>query len=139
MRNDPAGVFQQYERAINRGDIDAVMSLFADNVKAAVVTNPWKGMRYDKPSDCVKAYISDTVITPHGRLKSIRIAVAGDWVYAPLELRSDLVTTRGLERIVGIDELEVRDNRIVSFRFIPDHTDPQTQSFFAQVLAAPPR
>ncbi len=137
MKNNPAGIFQQYERAINSGDIDGVMSLFDDNVKAAVVTNPWKGMRYDKPSDCVKAYINDTVITAHGRLKAIRIAVAGDWVYAPLELCSDLVTARGLERIVGIDELEVKDNRIVSFRFIPDHTDPQTKSFFAQMLAAP--
>lgn len=126
-QNDSIAVFKKYEKAINAGNIDAVMALFDDNVMTSeLITEQWPA---ERAIDSLRLYISQTVIQHHGKIQTIRIARADNWVYATLELSSDLMKRLGLERIRGIDELEVRNDRITSFRFISDQGDPQTMQF----------
>lgn len=133
-QNDPVAVFTQYVKLVNAGDIDGVMELFDDGVVTSeLVAGMYPGGRH---VDALRRYIHETIIEAHGVLTTVRVATSGDWVYGVLEVRSDMVKNVGVERLVGIDELEVKGNRITSFRFLPNVLDAQTQKFFQPILGA---
>lgn len=129
---DPAAVFRQYEARVNAGDVEGVAALFDENVSIPEFLHELFGG--PTPADCVRNYVKETVIDNHGRLTTLRIATVDDWAYGVLELRSDLVDGLRVERIRGIDEVQVRDGKIVAFRFIPDVGDPQTRVFVEYTL-----
>ncbi len=50
-----------------------------------------------------------------GRLKLIRSEVRGDTVHASVEYRSDLVRKAGVERALGTDIMQVKNDLITAF------------------------
>ncbi|MEW2272649.1 hypothetical protein GTY41_21865 [Streptomyces sp. SID685] len=119
-------MFTAYVERVNAGDLEAVMELFDDS--ATTVGSIVEALPGDRQVDSIRQYINEMVTGRNGTLKAIRVARADNWVYALLEVRSDMMAGLGVECAKGIDELEVKNNRITSFRFLPDATDPQTQT-----------
>lgn len=131
-QNDPVAVFNEYLKHVNAGDIDTVMELFDDSVVTSeVVAQAYPGGRH---IDALRRYIGETICQMEGVITASRVARADDWVYGVLEVRSNLLKELGCERILGIDELQVKNNRITSFKFLPDATDAQTQRFLKAIL-----
>lgn len=125
----PVEVFEAYVSGVNSGDIDAVMELFDDDVTAAEMTRAIWGKPGDSMKDVLRNYIDSAVIQSDGAIKVLGVVTADAWAYGVIELRSQFVSSLGIERIRGIDELRVRNGLITAFQFIPSVNDEQTMVF----------
>jgi len=130
----PDQVFQQYLVAVKANDKAAVEALIADDVERS----DFPACRPEMSNkQCLSLYIDATVLRQAGEITVLRTQVEGDTVRATLELRSALTRRAGVERAVGIDEVRVRQGRIVAFRFVPDFADEPTRRFFASLGIGP--
>ncbi|MPY55685.1 nuclear transport factor 2 family protein [Streptomyces spongiae] len=129
---DPKSVMEAYVRDINAKDLEAVLALFDDSVTVpGFVRQLFSG---NTGKDVLRRYIGETVIAQNGRLETVRIAVSADgWAFGELALSSDMVRTFGQERITGIDQLQVRDGKIIAFKFLPDILDDQTRAYYVNM------
>jgi hypothetical protein len=130
----PDQVFQQYLAAVKANDKAAVEALIAEDVERS----DFPACRPEMSNkQCLSLYIDATVLRQAGEITVLRTQVEGDTVRATLELRSALTRRAGVERAVGIDEVRVRQGRIVAFRFVPDFADEPTRRFFASLGIGP--
>lgn len=135
---DPQSVFKAYVAAVNSGQIGDVMDLFDPNVEASPMVR--QAYRQDGGDDwaAIKAYIESAVINNDGEIKIVRIATVGDWVYGVHEVRSKFVAGLGISRLRGIDEVQVKNGKITSFRVILDPSDTDTAKMLRSVLGSLP-
>ncbi|MDD0838880.1 nuclear transport factor 2 family protein [Curvibacter sp. HBC61] len=130
----PAQVFEQYLAAVKAQDKAAVAALIADEVER----NDFPACRPEMShKQCLMLYIDATVLSQSGQITVLDTQVQGDTVSANLALRSELTRRAGVERVLGVDVVRVREGRIVAFRFVPDFSDPPTRRFFATLGIGP--
>jgi len=129
---DPAGLYQQYVDAFNRGDVDDAVETFAD---AAVVG----GMPGCVPVDCVgKDAIRNMVefyVADHIRITITSSEVSGNTATGSVEIEEDVLRAGGIERFLGLTSVEVTGGKIREYRLTPDLNDPQTAAAFAYIEA----
>jgi hypothetical protein len=139
----PLEVFEAYIAGVNARDIDGVMELFSEEVRAADMTRAIWGKPGDSMKVVLRNYIQTAVINSGGVLTVLGTVEADGWVYGVLELRSQFVAKLGIDRIRGVDEIQVNDGLITAFQFIPSVNDEQTKVFSAAAgggdLPGPPR
>lgn len=129
---DPAGLYQQYVDAFNRGDVDGAVESFADD---AVIG----GMPGCLPVDCVgKDAIRNMVefyVADHIRITIASSEVSGNTATGSVEIEEDVLRAGGIERFLGLTSVEVTGGKIREYRLTADLTDPQTAAAFAYIEA----
>lgn len=129
---DAKKVFESYVQNVNAGNLEAIMDLF----DTSVTIPPQLKMLFqgDAPKETLRNYIGKTVIAANGEMEIVRIAVTPDgWAYGDLVLASDMVRQFGQERICGIDQILVREGKIVDFKFMPNILDEQTRAYYTNM------
>ena len=135
---DPLSVARHYVEAVNRGDVTEIVALFTDDATVAhgrVCTPPCVGdlaaVRRQYEQDVANAV----------KLTIVDSKVSGSTVSIRIELRATSIRTAGVDRIVGTDTIEVRENKISALRFMVDSNDPQTVKFreWVRMQSQPPR
>jgi hypothetical protein len=130
----PDAVFDRYVKAVHTADMAAVRALIAPDVERSNFRRCTPEM--NNPT-CLAFYIESTVVEPRAKLTVVNRRLEGDTVTADLEVRSELYTKAGVERIVGQDIVRVRNGLIHGFRFVPNFNDEQTAIFFATLGVGP--
>jgi ketosteroid isomerase-like protein len=119
----PAALREQYYAALNRGDVAAVVALYADDAVYA-------GVGSCRLNACVgrEAIQREIQIQVAGsaRITLLGAQVSGNVVTGRWSADAERVRLAGVERIVGTDTVEIRDSRIVANRVVYDASDPQT-------------
>lgn len=141
---DATAIYQQWVEAINRGDIDTVMDLLADDAI------------YDYGFTCNgrdcrgKEAIQDEIvamISSHARFTPTRVVVdtytAGDWTQTAVsgwnEVRTDGYHEAGLDRFIGVVTLGLRGDKIASATYLGDRTDDATKQYLDRQTPIPRR
>lgn len=138
---DAAAIYRQWIDAINQGDIDAVMDLFADD---AIYDY---GFTCDARDCRGKENIQDEIaamISGHARFIPTHVAIdtytTGDWRQTAIsgwnEVRTDGYREAGLERFIGVVTLGLRGDKIASATYLGDRTDAATKQYLDQRPAA---
>lgn len=122
-------IFDAYIAGVNAKDIDAVTDLFADEVRTSELVHAAWGKPGGSLRNALRGYITSTVINMGGVITVLGVVNADSWVYGVIELRSEFVSGLGIDRIRGIDELQVQNGLITAFQFIPSVNDEQTKVF----------
>jgi hypothetical protein len=130
----PDAVFDRYVSAVHAVDMVAVRALISPDVERSTFVRCRPEM--DNPT-CLAFYIESTVVGPRAKLTVVNRRLEGDTVTADLEVRSELYTQAGVERIVGQDIVRVRNGLIHGFRFVPNFRDEPTAIFFATLGVGP--
>ncbi|MAG34256.1 MAG: hypothetical protein CL908_25540 [Deltaproteobacteria bacterium] len=114
-----AGIADRYVEAMNAGDIDAMMSLFAPD---AVLRHP-TGVYTD--SDAIRGFFLEMVFTYAARLHSVEVLSQGDMAWLEVEAESDV--TPGRQRIVDVFRLDeqgrITDVGVYSGNTVPGSDD----------------
>jgi LPXTG-motif cell wall-anchored protein len=127
---DPVATFQQAVDARNRGDLDGVMRLMADDA-----------VRQDgscQPNCTGQASLRRSFqqnIDEHFQATVLAAQANGSTVTARAELRSDVFRASGAERVISDFNLQVRDGKISRWSSTLDTNDPQTAAYRAAVQA----
>jgi hypothetical protein len=126
--SDPAAVLRQFNDARARGDMAALRALFADD---AIFISPgtcfpvacigWPAIERELAYSA-GIQVMPTIISSH---------VEGTAVTGRVHTTLAPLAALGLERIVTLYTVVVRDGRIVLYNVLPDVTDPQTARFVA--------
>ena len=120
--------------AVHAGDMTAVRALIAPDVERS----DFVGCSAEMDNQtCLAHYIETTIVQPKAQLTKVRLQLSGETVTADLEVRSQLYTQAGAERIVGRDIVRVRNGLIYAFRFVPDFSDGPTATFFGTLGIGP--
>ncbi|MBE0590379.1 MAG: nuclear transport factor 2 family protein [Hydrogenophaga sp.] len=130
----PDAVFDRYVAAVHAGDMATVRALIAPDVERSDFVGCRPEM--DNPA-CLAHYVETTVVQPKARFTVLRRQLDGDTVSARLEVRSPWHSKAGIERIVGVDVVRVRNGLIHGFRFVPDFSDESTAIFFGSLGIGP--
>jgi ketosteroid isomerase-like protein len=131
----PAKLLQQYHEAQNRGDLAAVMALFADD--ATFVAAP-----LCLPSCTGKTQIQRAIeqrILDYNQQHLIDVQTNGNVATSRTDWRSDPTRKAGVDRRINIETVDERDGKIVRYTTRGDLSDPQTAKFQAFVDAAAAR
>lgn len=131
----PAKLLQQYHEAQNRGDLAAVMALFADD--ATFVAAP-----RCLPSCTGKAPIQKAIeqrILDYNQQHLVDVQTNRNVATSRTDWRSDPTRNAGVERRINIETAEERDGKIFRYTTRGDLSDPQTAKFQAFVDAAAAR
>jgi len=132
--DSPDTVFDRYVGAVHTGDMAAVRALIAPDVERS----DFVGCRPEMNNPvCLAHYIETTVVQPKAQFTLLHRQLDGDTVSAKLEVRSAWYTKAGVERIVGVDIVRVRNGLIHGFRFVPDFGDEPTAIFFGTLGIGP--
>jgi len=123
----PAKLLQQYHEAVNRGDVAAVMALFADD--AVYVAMPL----------CIQACVGKPAIQKdiergigdHNQLHLIDVQTNGNVATSHTDWRSDATRRAGVDRRIVIETVEERGSKIGSYSKKDDVSDPETAKFQA--------
>lgn len=129
-----ADVYYRYERAMNRGDLEGIMALVADD---ATFDNPGRC----RPNPCrgkevIRSFIKETAIDVNGRLKTIDVKSRPGEVDARVEFTSEKVRGSGIDRIVGNERWKVGDGKIKVFEFAIDGSDAQSKAYIGSLQHA---
>ncbi len=92
------GIAQRYVEAMNTGDIDAMLSLFAPG---AVLRHP-TGVYAD--SDAIRSFFVEMAFAYAARLHGIEALEHGDMAWLEVEAESDV--TPGRQRVVDVFRLD---------------------------------
>ena len=132
--SDPAAVLRQFLDPRTRSDPAALRALFADD---AIFISP--GTCF--PVACIgRAAIERELAFSAGMQVSATIVsshVEGTAVTGRFHTTLAPLAALGLERIVTLYTVVVREGRIVLYMVLPDVTDPQTARFVAAQQAQP--
>lgn len=143
---DPAELNQQYVDAINRGDLDGLMELWADDgvirfLFECITPGPPLAEALAFVGDCIGKEAIRNVFDYHINQNHLNITVidtqvSGDTVTTIFEIRSEQVAAAGLERIVASAALQVRAGKIaMTGSLIPPEPDSQTAAFGEYLLS----
>jgi ketosteroid isomerase-like protein len=126
--NKMQDIFLAYVEAINQGNLDAAMSLFAPD--AQLINSKYRPVIPAEGYELVKAYIAETVIGQNGQIKILKINEEGNEVNALIELTSNRIKQAGQNRILGTERMTIVNNKIKVFDFSMDLNDVETKKFF---------
>jgi len=98
------GIAQRYVEAMNAGDIDSMMSLFAPG---AVLRHP-TGVYAD--SDAIRSFFVEMVFAYAARLHNIEVLERGDMAWLEVEAESEV--TPGRQRVVDVFRLDEQERII---------------------------
>lgn len=130
----PDAVFDRYVAAVHAGDMATVRALIAPDVERS----DYVGCRPEMNNPaCLAHYIETTVVQPKAQFTLLGRQLEGDTVSARLEVRSPWHAKAGIDRIVGVDIVRVRNGLIHGFRFVPDFSDESTAIFFGTLGIGP--
>jgi hypothetical protein len=130
---DLAALFAKYTKIVNAGDVDGLRAMISDDVERSSYRGCTPAM---SNKDCLTFYIQTTVIKNHGTIEETgSFGVDGDTIYGGLVLKSDVIRAAGSKRVLGIDEIKVKDGKIVGMKFLPNLQDPQTTKYFDHIRA----
>ncbi len=119
---DPATVVEAFAEAINSGDVDAAVALFAED---AVIDNPRRTfVGLAEIRDDLQREVDNGL-----NITNVSVEVSGSSVTAIQEIRTPRIEAFGIERIIRIATFELRDGKIVSLAQMPDTSDPETARF----------
>ena len=121
---DPATVVEAFAEAINSGDVDAAVALFAED---GVIENPnrrFVGLAEIRGD--LQAQVDQGI-----NMTNVSVEVSGSSVMVIQEIRQPRIEAFGIERIIRIATFEIRDGKIVSLAAMPDTSDPDTARFVA--------
>ena len=124
-QDDAMAVLKKYDDARARGDVDAVLALFAND---AVIDGG--GQCWNSP--CVgKAAIGKRfALLPKGsKTTPISTYPSGNVVTRRVEVRPATLQEAGLDRLIHWQIYEIKDGLIVSVRHVRERTDPQTARY----------
>ena len=138
---DLAELSQQYVDALNRGDLDGLMELWADD---AVIRGLYECVTPGQPlvGDCVGKEAIRNVFDYHIKQNSLNITVtdtqvSGDTVTSTFEFSTEQVAAAGFERLVGSVVLHVQAGKITlqepGLPSVPP--DPQNTGFLGFLLS----
>ena len=107
-QSDPVAIFREAIDARNRGDIVAMMALFADDAvrEDGSCQPPCVGLA------AVRASFQKNV-DEHFQAKLISVEAAGDTVTARSEISSDTFRAQGIEKRMSSYIVKLRDGKIV--------------------------
>jgi len=114
-----SGIAQRYVEAMNAGDIEAMMSLFAPG---AVLRHP-TGVYSD--SEAIRSFFVEGVFAHAARLHSVEVLERGDLAWLEVEAESDV--TPGRQRVVDVFRLDeqgrITDVGVYSGNIVPGSDD----------------
>jgi hypothetical protein len=127
---DPAELLQQGIDAFNRGDVDAVMEIFADDAVLTGITPcvPVECVGKSAIRNAVEFYVADNI-----RITITSAEVSGNTATGSAEIESDMIHAAGVERFVSTYSAEVQGDNISRQRFDFDTGDAQTADFLSYV------
>lgn len=141
---DPADVMQQNVDALNRGDLDGLMETYADDAVIrglfeCVTPGPAEGV-LGLVGDCVGREAIRNAFDYHINQNNLNITVtdtevSGDTVTTTFEIRSEQVTSAGLERLVASQAIQVLAGKIVVQEAGPPVADPSVAAFIGYLLS----
>ncbi len=126
-QSDTVAIVEKYRNALNRGDVDAVLALFADDavVEAGPVCNR---------TPCVGKAAIRKRIELMVKMKAKNTITAnypsGNVVTSLVEHRMNQLPQAGVERIKFWAIYEIKGDKILSLRSIRERSDPQTARYF---------
>jgi hypothetical protein len=127
-------VFDRYVAAVHARDMEAIRSLISPQVERS----DFPGCRPEMANpDCLAHYIEATVVAPKARINVLNRITNGETLTAFIEVRSELYTKAGVERIMGRDIVRSSAGLIDAFRFVPDFSDESTAIFFGTLGIGP--
>lgn len=127
-----AKLLGQYHEAQNRGDLTAVMALFAEDAT------------FVAPPICLPSCMGTTQIQraieqrirDYNQQHLIDVQTSGNVATSRTDWRSDPTRNAGVIRRIAIEIVEARDGKIVRYATKADLSDPETAKFQAFVEAA---
>ena len=129
---DAGEVYQQYVDAVNRGDVNGVMQLYADD---AVVG----GVPGCLPQDCVGQdairNVMEFYVAENLRVTITGLEGSGDTATGSIEAESDFIRAAGVTRITGSVSVETAGHKISIYRFAADFSDGQTADFVGYLVS----
>lgn len=135
-KNNPAATLQRYLDAVNSASYEGILDVVSDDLAPFTYAACTPQMT---AKVCFATFVNETIIKRHGSLVSPSAKVSGDVIAAVIEVRHDGTRAAGISRMLGVDTITVKNNKIVSFKFeqLPD--DPQNKKLAAYNAAhAPP-
>lgn len=122
----PMEVYQKYLDARDRGDVEAVVSLFTED-------GVFVGGGGCRPTPCVGSAAIRTSfqnqIVGHYKATLLDSRVEGDTVVWRASIENDMTRAAGVASIRTAGTTVVRDGKIAELRALPDPTDPETARF----------
>jgi ketosteroid isomerase-like protein len=122
----PMEVYQKYLDARDRGDVEAVVSLFAED-------GVFVGGGGCRPTPCVGSAAIRTSfrnqVVGHYRATLLDSRVEGDTVFWRATIENDMTLAAGIPRIRTAGTTVVRGGKIAELRALPDPSDPDTARF----------
>jgi predicted SnoaL-like aldol condensation-catalyzing enzyme len=114
-----SGVAQRYVEAMNAGDIETMMSLFAPD---AVLRHP-TGVYSDR--EAIRSFFVEGVFAHAARLHSVEVLEQGDMAWLEVEAESNV--TPGRQRVVDVfrcdDQGRITDVGVYSGNLVPGSDD----------------
>lgn len=127
-------VYYGYEKALNSGNLNAIMALVTDDV---AFNNPGRC----KPNPCrgapvLRAFIQETVMDVRGQLKTLDVKSKPGEVDARVEFTSEKVRASGIERILGNERWKIANGKITLFEFAIEQNDKQSMAYISSLQHA---
>jgi SnoaL-like domain len=127
-------VYFKYEKALNNGNLDAIMELVTDDV---AFNNPGRC----KPNPCrgasvLREFIKETVMDVRGQLKTLDVKSKPGEVDARVEFTSEKVRASGIERILGNERWKITQGKISLFEFAIEKEDKQSMAYIGSLQHA---
>ena len=122
----PMEVYQRYVEARDRGDVETIVSLFAED-------GVFVGGGGCRPTPCVGSAAIRTSfqnqIVGHYKATQLDSRVEGDTVIWRASIENDLTRAAGIAQIRTAGTTVVRGGKITELRALPDPTDAETARF----------
>jgi hypothetical protein len=122
-------VYRMEINARNKGDISALMLLFADNAQQI------GGGLCAPPTPCLTLDAirrqAENTAAAHQEIRTVGLLVSGNTLSAREEHRTDTTRAAGIDRQINIDTETIQGGKIIRKLNMQDVTDPQTVAFAA--------
>ncbi len=119
---DPVAVVEAFVAAMNSGDVDAAVALFAEDAVIELAMGTFVGLTEIR-GDLQRNVDMGLNVT------NVSVEVSGNIVTAIQEVRNPQVEAFGIDRIIRIATFEIRDGKIVFLTRMGDTSDPDTVRF----------
>jgi ketosteroid isomerase-like protein len=132
QKNDPAGTLQRYLDAVNSADYDGLMAVVSDDLAPFTYAACTPQM---SSKTCFGTFVTTTIFKRNGSLVSPSAKYNGDVISAVIEVRHDGTRAAHVPRMIGVDTITVKNNKIVSFNWKQDPNDAANKKWAAYSAA----